>query len=91
MQAKKLNRTEIIKLAKLGHELQLENILLKDALQEAHARITKLETVTNTANNDFIVNCLFYKSPLTNGKCPHIYKGCQMQRTCEAVMKLGMV
>lgn len=53
--------------------------------------IERLKAVIETANNDFTANCLFYKSPLTNGKCPHIYKGCQMQRTCEALMKLDGV
>jgi hypothetical protein len=52
--------------------------------------IKQLESVIKIANDDFTANCLFYKSPLTNGKCPHVYKRCKMRRTCEAVMKLGM-
>jgi hypothetical protein len=46
VQAKTLNKTEIIRLAKLGHELQLENILLKEELREAQDQ-KDLEITTN--------------------------------------------
>ena len=57
MQVKILNKTEIIRLAKLGHELQLENILLKDALQEAQ---TEIKGITK-AKDSFYTELLLYK------------------------------